>query len=206
MFDLLPVESATTVRALRIQKFVRNSYRDYRRVVNNLSISNNFSAAVVIRSANMRNVAEMTTMREGFDVQLEPLATRKREFLVWISRCLSDGQDPEPLAGLIQLITDVNYKLIAKALWLVSPVFRNEVEQYETPAADRTPLTDVAREEQFQAILRRVRRYCLDRRNAEDMQRTCFGGRDNANAQTASDRYNIWHEEFCRRVGDNNAE
>jgi len=206
IFDLLPVQSATTVRALRIQQFAQDSYRDYRRVVDDLSISNSFSAAVAISNVNMRNVAEMVTTREEIAAEAAELNQRMNQFLDWISRCLSDGQDPEPLAGLIQLTRDDGYRLIAKALWLVSPVFRNEVEQYETPAADRRPLTDVAREEKFQEILRRVRRYCLDRSNAEDMQRTCFGGRDNATAQTAPDRYNRWYEEFGRRVGDNNAE
>ena len=199
IFDLLSVESDTTKQAVRIKKLELDSYHDYRRVVDDLDISRTFKTDVAISRANMRNFAEMVTMRESFDVELEPLATRKREFLVWISRCLSDGQDPEPLAGLIQLTTDENYRLIAKALWLVSPVFRNEVEQDKTATADRTPLTDVAHEKQFQEILQRVRRYCLDPANKDDMKNTFFGGQNPASRHQADDQYNAWLEEFKQR-------
>ena len=204
IFDLLPVESATTLQALQTRRFSSDSYLDYRRVVDDLSISNNFSTDVSISRANVRKVAEMVTMRENFEVRADTLTPRKIEFLKWICDCLSDGHDLAPLAKLLQLIADENCRLIAKALWLVSPVFRNEINQYETPAADRTPLTDVDRDEQFRAILANVRAYCRNRENAQNIQNTLFGGHNHATAVSASERYATWYEGLGQRWGENN--
>lgn len=204
VFDLLPVASAHLRRSLRERRIFQASYHGgYRRVVEFLDISNAFKTSVGIDRTVALRVINIRSRHQWIQNNDAELSDRTRRFLEWIISVFEDriGRD-FPGDFLQPLDNQPNYKRIIKALWCVSPAYRNEVRQFDTPADQRTELTDREMNDVMQEILNTVRVYCLDQANAETLQACFFGLRDRATEREAPESYERWLERFRAATND----
>jgi len=203
VYDLLPVASTELRKRIRLRRVFRDSYiGGYRRVVEFLNISRSFSDGVGIETRVCENIFDIDARdqwRNAIGVNLDDRTSR---FLNWILRCFEEDIREEFPADnlLVPLGNDnPNFQLIIKALWCVSPAYRNEVRQCDTPATERTEITDRELNDSMQRTLRQISQYCLDRANEDDMKNTFFGGQDPATRNQAGGQYNAWRERFEQR-------
>jgi hypothetical protein len=206
VFDLLPVASShlrRQVREVRERRIFRASYEGgYRRVVEFLNVSNQFKKNVGIDENIVRDVLNIDSRHQWRQNNDAVLDDRKRLFLNWIISVFQHRIDTDfPEVDFLQPPENQpNYKLIIKALWCVSPAYRNEVRQIDTPADQRTKITDQEINDGMQEILNTIRDYCLSADNATNMRNTFFGGANPATAARAPTDYNDWLTEFQDRA------
>jgi hypothetical protein len=205
VFDLLPVPSSYLRRQVRERRLYQASYHDgYRRVVELLQISRSFKRFVGIETNTVLSVMNIDSRHQWRQNNDADLHDRERRFLEWIIKVFKERIDRDfPENDFLQSLEDQpNYKLIIKALWCVSPEYRNEVRQRDTPAHQRTELTDQEINDGMQEIDNTIRDYCLDENNETAMRDTFFGGHDRATRATAPIEYRRWLDVFRGRMND----
>ena len=135
-------------------------------------------------------VAQIDSPQSDTIPKLDKLDPKHRNFLCWLVRVLGSDEEKEDLDG--KLDSD----LLILAFCLISPYFKNQYGQKELQKVNRKLLSDEKSETQFQEIISRVNKYCIDENNAEDLKETFFGGNDSSTKSEAPTNYNRWLEKF----------